>query len=208
MEASELVAIDTIAHSSGRGRSHPPAQTHRSKCRTPTTPQSQMQTITILSPSESSELLNWCKSQTLIQEIFTGRPTCRLKKWWGYEAEFYFNKSHIEKREAITNDKYLDSLRQKFKPKADSILLYKYETGGEIGEHLDKKCFDKWVTLINLTDSADLFNMHEGSKFRWNRKNYYLQHGEVVTFDSRVLHSVPKVKSTRYSLQFRNITSF
>lgn len=167
-----------------------------------------MQTITILSPEESAQLLTWCKSQTLTQEIFAGRQTCRLKKWWGYEAEFYFNKSHVEQREPINNDSYLESLRRRFSPDADSILLYRYDIGGEIGEHLDKQCFDKWVTLINLTDSADIFGNHETSKFRWNRQNYYLQHGEVVSFDSRVLHSVPKVKSIRYSLQFRKIASF
>jgi alkylated DNA repair dioxygenase AlkB len=164
-----------------------------------------MQTITILSPQESAELLNWCKAQTLEQEIFTGRPTCRLKKWWGYEAEFYFNKSHVEKRSPIDDDAYLAYLVNRFRPQADSILLYKYDIGGEIGEHLDKQCFNKWVTLINITDSADLFGNHEATKFKWNKHNYILKHGEVVYFDSRVPHSIPKVKCVRYSLQFRNI---
>jgi len=45
----------------------------------------------------------------------------------------------------------------------------------------------------------------ETTRFRWNRQNYELQHGEVVEFDSRILHSVPPLKAARYSLQFRKI---
>jgi len=165
-----------------------------------------MKTITILSAEESAQLLTWCKCQKLEQEIFTGRPTCRLKRWWGLEAEFYFTKSHVEKRSPIDEIDYLQSLKEKFNPEANSILLYKYNVGGEIGEHLDKQCFAPSVTLINIIESApDIFGNYEPTKFRWNRQNYYLQHGEVVEFNSRVLHSIPKVKTIRYSLQFRVI---
>lgn len=163
-----------------------------------------METITILNSTECDRLMKWCDSQELEKEIFTGRETCRRKKWWGYEAEFYFNKSHCFERERIESDSYLKELRDRFKPEANSILLYRYESGGEIGEHLDKQCFERWVTLINLVDSEpDLFGDREATKFRWNRQNYYLQHGEVVVFDSRVTHSIPKLKVARYSLQFR-----
>jgi len=165
-----------------------------------------MKIITILSPEESNQLLDWCKNQQLETEIFTGRETCRKKKWWGYEAEFYFNKSHCFEREPIESDSYLTELRDRFKPEANSILLYRYEIGGEIGEHLDKQCFARWVTLINLVDDApNLFGDRTSVKFRWNRENYWLQHGEVVIFDSRVTHSVPKLKVARYSLQFRAV---
>lgn len=165
-----------------------------------------MKTIEIFKKSEADTLLDWCRQQQLEKEIFTGRETCRTKKWWGFEAEFYFNRSHVESRQAIESDKYLANLRDRFHPSADSILLYRYEIGGTIGEHLDKQCFDKWVTLINLVDAdTDLFDNRPTTKFRWNRENYELRHGEVVEFDSRVLHSVPKLKSARYSLQFRKI---
>jgi alkylated DNA repair dioxygenase AlkB len=97
-------------------------------------------------------------------------------------------------------------LRDRYQPNADSILLYRYEIGGEIGEHLDKQCFEPQVTLINLVDDApNLFGERPTTRFRWGRQNYELQHGEVVNFDSRVLHSVPRLKSARYSLQFRRI---
>lgn len=165
-----------------------------------------MESITILTEKETQEILLWCKAQELEQEFFTGKPTCRLKRWWGYEAEFYFTKSHIFKRSPINNDGYLMNLREKFKPEANSILLYKYEVGASIGEHLDKQCFKPNVTLVNIIDEIpDIFGNYTPTRFRWNRENYYLQQGEVVTFNSRVLHSVPKVKTIRYSLQFRNI---
>ena len=165
-----------------------------------------MKTIEILSVTESDQLMIWCNRQILEAEVFTGRQTCRTKKWWGKEAEFYFNKSHVFDRPPIESDAYLAQLRDRFEPGADSILLYRYEVGGTIGEHLDKQCFEQSVTLINLVDDvADLFGQQPTTRFRWGRSNYELQHGEVVIFNSRVLHSVPKLKSARYSLQFRKI---
>jgi alkylated DNA repair dioxygenase AlkB len=129
-----------------------------------------------------------------------------LKKWWGCEAEFYFNKSYLFERQPIENDRFLEALRNRFNPNADSILLYRYEIGSFIGNHSDKKCFDKYVTLINLVDNEpDLFGNRPTTKFRWNRQNYELQHGAVIKFDSRVPHSVPPLKVARYSLQFREI---
>lgn len=165
-----------------------------------------MKAIEVLSASECDELMSWCHQQELGEEIFTGRKTCRTKKWWGFEAEFYFNQSKVFDRDPIESDIYLASLRDKYRPGSDSILLYRYEIGGEIGEHLDKQCFDPMVTLINLVDDEpNLFGDYPTTKFRWGRKNFELKNGEIVTFNSRVLHSVPKLKSARYSLQFRNI---
>lgn len=165
-----------------------------------------MKTIEILSPTECDRLMSWCYQQELEAEIFTGRQTCRTKKWWGKEAEFYFNKSYVFNREPIEADVYLASLRDQFEPGADSVLLYRYEINGEIGEHLDKKCFEPEVTLINLIDAeVNLFGDREPTRFRWNRQNYYLNHGEVISFNSRVLHSVPRLKAARYSLQFRRV---
>lgn len=165
-----------------------------------------MKTIEILSATECDRLMSWCYQQTLEIEIFTGRQTCRKKKWWGLEAEFYFNKPHVFDRPPIESDPYLAALRDRFEPGADSILLYRYEIGGEISEHLDKQCFEPPVTLINLVDDVpNLFGQRPTTRFRWGRNNYELEHGQVVTFNSRVLHSVPKLKSARYSLQFRRI---
>lgn len=165
-----------------------------------------MQTIEILSHQEAEELLSWCNRQQLETEIFSGKPTCRLKKWWGFEAEFYFSQSHVYERQPIESDPYLKELCDRFYKEATSVLLYRYEIGGEIGEHLDKQCFKRMVRMINLVDAnADLFGEKPTTRFRFNRQSYHLRHGEVVTFDSRVLHSVPKVKTIRYSLQFREI---
>jgi alkylated DNA repair dioxygenase AlkB len=165
-----------------------------------------MKTIEILSSTDCDRLMTWCYQQELNHEIFTGQLTCRKQRWWGFEAEFYFNRSHIYERPAIESDAYLSSLRDRYQPDANSILLYRYEVGGTIGEHLDKQCFEEMVTLINLVDDLpNLFGQRPTTRFRWGRQNYELEHGQVISFNSRVLHSVPKLKSARYSLQFRRI---
>jgi len=165
-----------------------------------------MKAIEILSATECDRLMTWCARQELNHEIFTGQLTCRKQRWWGFEAEFYFNRSHIYERLPIESDAYLSSLRDRYQPDANSILLYRYEVGGTIGEHLDKQCFEEMVTLINLVDDLpNLFGQRPTTRFRWGRQNYELEHGQVISFNSRVLHSVPKLKSARYSLQFRRI---
>lgn len=165
-----------------------------------------MKTIEILAGSEADQILDWCKNQHLEEEIFSGKTTCRKKKWWGREAEFYFNQSRVYERDPIESDRLLANLRDRFKPEADSALLYYYEIKGSIGEHLDKQCFNQWVTLINLVDSdKDLFGNRPTTRFRWNRRNYELKHGEVIEFNSRILHSVPPLRTSRYSLQLRQI---
>ena len=163
-----------------------------------------MNIIETLTTTETLALLTWCKSQPLTPEIFTGRQTCRQKKWWGIEAEFYFSASHCYTREPIESDSYLAELRDRIAPNSNSILLYHYEVGGEIGEHLDKQCFHPEVTMINLVDATpDLFGNYPRTKFRWDKTNFFLENGEVVKFNSRIIHSVPKLKTARYSLQFR-----
>jgi alkylated DNA repair dioxygenase AlkB len=127
-------------------------------------------------------------------------------KWWGFGAEFYFTNSKIWEEQPIESDLFLKEIRDRFLPEANSILLYRYEVGGEIGSHKDKLCFDKWVTLINLVDETpDLFGNRSATKFKWGVGHYYLNHGDVIRFDSRIEHAIPKLKAARYSLQFRKI---
>jgi len=127
-------------------------------------------------------------------------------KWWGKAAEFPPTSRKTWEDQPIESDIYLTSLRDRFRPEADSILLYRYEVGGEIGLHKDKLCFDKTVTLINLVDEApDLFGNKSGTKFKWGVGTYHLKHGYVIRFDSRIEHAIPKLKAARYSLQFRKI---
>lgn len=163
-----------------------------------------MKTIEILSTDESEKVLSWCNNQLMEPEFYMGKKTCRKQKWWGYQAELY--KQRLFESNPIESDQFLKELRDRFEPESDSILLYKYEIGAEIGAHSDKECFDKWVTLINLIDDDhDLFGEKAKTKFKWGQKDYNLRDGEVIRFNSRVIHSVPKVKSVRYSLQFRRI---
>lgn len=165
-----------------------------------------MQTIDRLNQCHTKSLLNWCKSQKLVAETFRKVPTCRLKKWWGYEAEFYIDRSYVTPRQPIESDPYLQEIAQQFAPESNSILLYRYEVGGEIGKHLDKKCFEPEVTMINLIDDKpDIYGGFGTTKFIWNGEKFFLENGGVYRFNSRVWHSVPTLKVARYSLQFRRV---
>jgi hypothetical protein len=163
-----------------------------------------MQKFHQIPANDTKIILDWCKTIKLEREIFGGKPTCRLKKWWGYEAEFWIDRSYIYEREAIAGN--LKRMANCLHPGCNSILLYRYEVGGEIGKHLDKKCFSSDVTMINLIDGpTDMYGEMGTTRFKWGDKMFFLSNGGIYKFNSRVFHSVPSLKIRRYSLQFRTV---
>jgi len=85
----------------------------------------------------------------------------------------------------------------------NSLLLYKYEIGSDLKDHVDRKCFDKKVVIVNICDD-DLFG-NGIVKFRYNNEIEILKNGEVVEIDSSKKHGVCKVEKIRYSLSIRKV---
>ena len=181
-----------------------------------------METIATLDKTQADQLLDWCSRQELGPEHYAGKLTARRQKWWGLEAEILGSSGRwlVHQRDAIQSDEYLASLKAKYRPDANSVLLYRYEIGAGIGEHSDKDCFEPMVVLVNLIDELpDLFGGRPPCRFRYGSKpgkagtfesvpRYLdLQHGQIVQFNSRVLHGLPKLKTARYSLQFRRVVT-
>ena len=84
----------------------------------------------------------------------------------------------------------------------NSILLYKYDKGCELKDHVDRDVFDDRVVLVNISID-DLFG---GSvNFSYGGKIEILSNGEVIEFNNKKIHGVRKVRSERWSLSIRKV---
>jgi hypothetical protein len=84
----------------------------------------------------------------------------------------------------------------------NSLLLYKYEVGSELKNHIDRDIFDNKVVVINISED-DLFGGNV--EFYYDGSLFILSNGEVVEFDCKKYHGVKKVKNERWSLSIRKV---
>lgn len=84
----------------------------------------------------------------------------------------------------------------------NSILLYKYDPGCELKDHVDRDIFNDRVVVINVCEN-DLLG---GSvNFFYDRKIESLKDGEIIEFNNKKIHGVRKVRSERWSLSIRKV---
>jgi hypothetical protein len=84
----------------------------------------------------------------------------------------------------------------------NSILLYKYDPGCELKDHVDRDIFNDRVVLVNICED-DLFG---GSvSFFYDGKIEILRDGEIIEFNNKKIHGVRKVRSDRWSLSIRKV---
>ena len=84
----------------------------------------------------------------------------------------------------------------------NSILLYRYESGCELNDHVDRDIFDNKVVVINISND-DLFGGNV--EFNYDGRVEILSNGEVIEFNNKIKHGVRKVSSERWSLSIRKV---
>jgi hypothetical protein len=84
----------------------------------------------------------------------------------------------------------------------NSILLYKYDPGCELKDHVDRDIFNDRVVVINVCEN-DLLG---GSvNFFYDGKIESLKDGEIIEFNNKKIHGVRKIRSERWSLSIRKV---
>ncbi len=84
----------------------------------------------------------------------------------------------------------------------NSVLLYKYNAGCELKDHVDRDIFDNKVVVINIS----MDNLFGGNiKFNYDGNIEILSNGEVIEFNNKKLHGIRKVDSERWSLSIRKV---
>ncbi|MBE9170873.1 hypothetical protein IQ238_26290 [Pleurocapsales cyanobacterium LEGE 06147] len=144
---------------------------------------------------------NWLKSleNKLEKERWNGKENVSSRKclWFGVGVELGF------RNEVYKGLEISEGLRKRGNElwgsdDWNSVLVYKYEKGSELKDHIDRKVFDNKAIVINFC--KDLM-----SGFRYSGEVFYLRDGEVIEFNNKVLHGVCKVESERWSVSFRKV---
>jgi hypothetical protein len=121
--------------------------------------------------------------------------------WFGVGVELGYSCS-VFKGESISNGLRIKCNELWGNDDWNSILLYKYESGCELKNHIDRDIFDSRVVVINISND-DLFGGNV--EFNYSGKVEILSNGEVIEFNNKISHGVRKVSSERWSLSIRKV---
>ena len=121
--------------------------------------------------------------------------------WFGLGVELGFNCS-VFQGEEINNGLRIKCNELWGGEDWNSILLYKYDKGSELKNHVDRDIFNDRVVVINVCEN-DLFG---GTvDFFYDGKIEILKDGEIIEFNNKKIHGVRKVTSERWSLSIRKV---
>lgn len=149
------------------------------------------------------KIWSWVKNyeNLLANERWNGKETVSGRKslWVGVELGF--------KSKVFEGFKIDGGLRKKCSElwggeDWNSLLLYKYEIGSELKNHVDRDIFDNKVVVVNISEDS-LFG--GDVEFFYDGNLEILSNGEVIEFNSKKSHGVKKVKSERWSLSIRKV---
>jgi len=134
----------------------------------------------------------------LENEKWNGKENCSGRKclWFGVGINLGFRKDVFEGKEInrglrVRGDELWNG------EDWNSILVYKYNKGVELKDHVDRKWLSRRVVIVNFCKNIVDFN--------YNNKIYKLRDGEVIEIDSSVIHGVREVSSERWSFSFRKV---
>ena len=154
---------------------------------------------------DKNKIWNFVKNleHKLNNEKWNGKENNSGRKclWFGVGVELGFNCS-VFKGEEIN-----DGLRKKCNELWDgedwnSILVYKYDPGVELKDHVDRDIFDNKVVVVNISVDSLLGGDVE---FNYDGKIEKLSNGEIVEFNNKVIHGIRKVSNERWSLSIRKV---
>ena len=120
--------------------------------------------------------------------VVGGRKECWFEKGWtlNQQTSVFDAPSH----------KLFYDLGQKYFPGNDACLFLYYPQGSYIREHRDHKVSENQVVQINLGCNVI---------FTLNKRQYYVRDGDVISFDSKQLHSVSPATKKRFVISWRKI---
>lgn len=151
------------------------------------------------------KICNWVKTweNKLISETWNGKENVSGRKclWFGVGVDLGIKSKIFE---GISIDNGLRKRCNELWGGEDwnSILLYKYNPGTELKNHIDRDIFDNKVVLINISED----NLFGGNvEFYYDGKIEILSNGEVIEFNNKKLHGVKKVKTERWSMSIRKV---
>lgn len=141
-----------------------------------------------------NDLKNWCREQTPSMEHSISSYTIgdRKEKWFklGWRLSVPTEVFEAEHNERVYK------LGQRIYPGNHSCLFLYYPEGAYILPHRDHTASEAWVVQVNVGCPITL---------TVDEIKYQIEDGEVVGFDSKLLHSVSPATADRWVVSFRKI---
>lgn len=139
------------------------------------------------------DLIQWCRAQRATEHPSVSRyAPGRLEKW--FELEFKLS-TPVEVIDA-PHDERIYQLGQRLFPGNHCCLFLHYPPGVGILPHRDHTASEAWVVSVNIGAPV---------VFRHGDDVHHLASGQVVGFDSKVVHSLDPVQSERWALSWRRL---
>lgn len=154
---------------------------------------------------DKNKVWDWVKKSEceLENEKWNGKENSSGRKclWFGVGVSLGFRNTIFKGKEI---NKGLRTVGNKWWSGDDwnSILLYKYDVGVELKNHIDRDIFDKKVVVVNISNDG-LFGGNV--EFIYDNRIEILSKGEVIEFNNKIIHGVKECKSERWSLSFRKV---
>ncbi|MBW4428204.1 MAG: alpha-ketoglutarate-dependent dioxygenase AlkB [Nostoc desertorum CM1-VF14] len=143
--------------------------------------------------TDLQSLHDWTNHQFGMRSMSSSRVAFgRTHKWFGYEVILLKPNAKIKKGHW---DARVNRLGDRILPGWDCALLCHYPPGVGMKPHYDHPVFEPLVGLVNIGHAT----------FRIGNQEHKLEDGQVIKFDSSILHELLPVVSERWSLSFRRI---
>lgn len=143
--------------------------------------------------SHLDELKDWCKSQAgMVRSTSTYVVGNRSEKW--FEKGWTLAKSPTVFD--ADRDPRIHALGQRLYPGNHSCLFLHYQPNSYIKPHRDHPVSENWVVQVNV--GSPVYFQLEGQR-------YLVGDGEVIGFDSKLLHGTTICSQERWVVSWRKI---
>jgi hypothetical protein len=127
-----------------------------------------------------------------------------LEKWYGYSSNLQsIKEGRVNVSWVEDFPDWMENLRREFSPNSNSALVckgHKPHSETSIDWHRDHGTFENRVVMINF--GAVFFYLQDYSD---GTEVHSLRDGQVVDFDSKLLHKSTQVSDERYIITFRRV---
>lgn len=159
--------------------------------------------ITFLSQCEPF-YLEKLKSLPFGKTVKSSYAPNRKEVWYGYASNLQSIKDGRSQVEWVADfPDWLEDLRARYFPESNSCLICKgtrSDSDTSIDWHRDHGNFENLVVMINFGEATFYLQTYDEGVVI-----HHLKDGEVVGFDSKLLHKSSQITSERFIVTFRRV---
>ncbi|MFP4009671.1 MAG: hypothetical protein ACLFV6_16970 [Spirulinaceae cyanobacterium] len=155
--------------------------------------------ISQINDSHLLALHQWCEERRPLLRPTVSRYAKNRRELW--IRRYCDLRSPATISDGYRNDR-IEQLGERVLPNFDIGLLLLYSPGTQINLHRDHTVFEKTAVSINLGQATFKIAQTPRKGEKLNPQRYRLQDGDVIRFNSKLLHGIEPVQIERWCLVF------